>query len=105
MEIIPLLTGQFSHACYKIKKLAVDCIQDVVYNSVVTTAITTIPTTTITTIRTTTITITTTTIRTITITTTITRRINGELTANYLPLPRFWMCPSVVRLPFHHSKN
>eukprot|EP00954_Amorphochlora_amoebiformis_P004677 364085-Amorphochlora_amoeboformis.AAC.2 len=34
MEIIPLLTSQFSHSCYKIKKLAVDCIQDVVYNSV-----------------------------------------------------------------------
>jgi len=34
MEIIPLLTAQFNHSCYKIKKLAVDCIQDVVYNSV-----------------------------------------------------------------------
>ncbi len=34
MEVIPLLTSQFSHSCAKIKKLAVDCIQDVVYNSV-----------------------------------------------------------------------
>eukprot|EP00467_Chlorarachnion_reptans_P021578 CAMPEP_0114499760 /NCGR_PEP_ID=MMETSP0109-20121206/7595_1 /TAXON_ID=29199 /ORGANISM="Chlorarachnion reptans, Strain CCCM449" /LENGTH=1303 /DNA_ID=CAMNT_0001677361 /DNA_START=136 /DNA_END=4047 /DNA_ORIENTATION=+ len=34
MEIIPLLTNQFNHSCFKIKKLAVDCIQDVVYNSV-----------------------------------------------------------------------